>query len=115
MKLILKSRGAGKTTDLVKHVVKNGGVIVTFSSAERDRLRKMYNESGLRPDQVHCYGDMPTVRGDVPIHIDNADQFLVRICGGNHHVESITMSLDADSVQSVSLDSAPDPFLPRPE
>lgn len=92
MNIVHQPRAWGKTTRLVDHVIKHGGVIATYSIQERDRIRKAYVAKGLLPGQVEWFMDL-LLRGPCAskVHIDNADLILAQ-CIGRNSIETITIT-----------------------
>jgi len=95
MKVIIKPRGWGKTTELIKLAAENEGYIVCHSLQEVDRISQQARDMELNiryPITYKEIKDNPLYsRFSIPIMIDNAEKFIEYIIG--NPVDWITLTL----------------------
>lgn len=94
MKVILKARGAGKTTELIKRAHKDRKYIVTFNNEEAVRIFLLAKKMG-KPVHFPVTFDefikrqyhLPGIMG---FHIDNLDICIQSLCGVP--IDTVTLS-----------------------
>jgi hypothetical protein len=77
MKILLGSRRIGKTTQVVRTVLKEEGYLLVHSEREKERLLHQYP---TLEGKIYCYHDFPSAlcgREDKPLYLDNLDLFLL--------------------------------------
>lgn len=93
MQVISRSRGQGKTTDLVKFVKENDkALLVVYSQRERNRIAA---EHRLDDNRILTFDDVLTGhrlagRADYVLVLDNVDMLLNRIIRGPIAIVSIS-------------------------
>ena len=97
MKYIFKSRGLGKTSDIVRLCYENNGIILV---ADENHKRYIYEcvcpRMGIAPGELRIitWNNKPReiIPEDTPIYIDEFDGLLEKIVG--HRIEAISGSLE---------------------
>ena len=93
MKIIIRPRGGGKTTQIIKEVIKEDGYLLTFCENERRRLEE---EHPTLKDRIFSWKSLPCSlqgRERKPLFIDNADYWLREHCEG-YRLGGITFNLE---------------------
>ena len=83
MKYIIRPRQSGKTTEIVKEVLKQNGYLLTHSEQEKNRIIEMYPKL---KDKVFSWRALPeclVARTPKPVFIDNADYWLRELIRGH--------------------------------
>ena len=75
MKYIMGGRGVGKTTEIVKEVIDNDGILVTFSYREAKRIESIYPELKNRVYSYESTSGIWASQGR-KVYVDNADYIL---------------------------------------
>lgn len=93
MKLIYKPRGKGKTTEIIKEVLKNDGILIV-----RDAIIKrgvVGNYPSLKGQVFSCYDVKKRGLYGIrkPVYIDDADYLLQEFIGENE-IKGITITME---------------------
>lgn len=96
MNYIFKSRGLGKTTDIVKLCHMNNGVILVTDEAHKKYILKcICPQLGLPENEIKVvsWSNLPReiISEDTPIYIDEFEYLLEKIIG--HKVTAISATL----------------------
>lgn len=95
MEIILKSRGAGKTTDLIRKSAKSKAYIICFSQDEAHNIVHLANNMGLKIPFPISYREFLNeqyyAKGIKSFLIDNADG-LLQFIAKNVRIEAITLT-----------------------
>lgn len=76
MDVIIRPRGGGKTTEIVKKTIENDGVLLVHSRAEKDRLILKHPEIRGRIETYDTYTFESRGSSIRKIYIDELDAFL---------------------------------------
>jgi len=89
VQVLLTKRGGGKTSRIIKECKKNGGILITFSVQEAERIEHKYL---MHPSDVVSCQNLERLQGIIhkDLYIDNADLVLERIF--NKPIAMITLS-----------------------
>lgn len=96
MQVILKARGAGKTTEAVRLVKEKNGLLLCSNRREAERLREVH---GLKADQCMAWEEakergllVGRANRPSPVVIDNVDIILTSMLGTK--VDWVTITSD---------------------
>ena len=96
MNYIFKSRGLGKTSDIVRLCHANNGVILVAHEADKRYIRDcICPQLQIPPDEVRIevWGHISrTIPPEIPIYIDEFQYMLEWVVG--HKIEAISGTLD---------------------
>lgn len=91
MKVIIEPRGGGKTTKIIKQVIKENGYLLVHNEMEAERLRKLYPKIAKQifswKTLHYCLVGMERRK----VFIDNADYFITELVGYSE-IGAITIS-----------------------
>ncbi len=92
MKIVLRNRRCGKTTELAAWAHANNGIIITINVQEAERICKAYDLPRSRVVSFHeVYTNKVMLgRGDVPVAIDNLDLVVQNFLGFTIDTASLT-------------------------
>lgn len=101
MDLIVKSRGLGKTYDLIMRSAKTGAIIVTAPGCKERILEKARNVGVKIPEPIEVRGDndLDEIRIGKPLLIDDLECFLFRMVG---NVDCATVSPESVEIATVT-------------
>jgi len=105
MKIIYKSRGSGKTTDLIKLSAENGGYIVCHTKKEATRISRTAEKMNLSIPFPMTYMEFIENRYYAPnvktVYIDNVDLFFESI--SKVEIGAITLTKEAPEMNKMNV------------
>ena len=105
MKIIMRGRRNGKTTELIKMSAENGGYIVCRSHNAASMIKKQSKEMGLKIPYPITYAELLRksyyAKGVKKLYIDDVDELLRTLTRGVE-VEAITINIQEEREEGQS-------------